>query len=72
MKRHSNSKRGNMGAAILAILGIFLALHLIFPGFTLWPFALISLAVVTMIVSHARRNRQESQRACGDGVTRSR
>ena len=70
MRQHNDLQRGGMGAAILAVLGVFLALHLIFPGVTLWPAVLISLAVVTMIVSHATRNRRLSRRASDNSLVK--
>jgi len=71
MRHHSKTERGGMGAAILAVLGIFLALHLIFPSVTLWPFALISLAVVTMILSHSRKYRRQPRQVSDNNVIRS-
>ena len=62
MKRHENSSRGFMGIAILAVVGIFFALHLAFPGVTLWPAGLVTLAVVTMVVSHIQRRAGISHR----------
>jgi len=60
--RHSNrNNRGFQGIAILAVLGIFLAIHLIAPQITLWPALLITLAVVTMVVSHATRRIRPDQ-----------
>ena len=61
MKRHEKTNRGYMGIAILAVAGIFFALHLALPGVTLWPAALISLAVVTMVVSHIQGGRHNSR-----------
>ena len=71
MRQHSNLQRGGMGIAILAVLGVFLALHLIFPGVTLWPAALISLVVVTMIVSHVTPNRRLSRKASDNSLIKS-
>jgi uncharacterized Tic20 family protein len=65
MKRHENNSRGFMGAAVIAVLGIFLALHLALPGVTLWPAGLGVLAVVTMVtmvVSHIQRRNGISHR----------
>jgi uncharacterized Tic20 family protein len=62
MKRHENNSRGFMGAAVIAVLGIFFALHLALPGVTLWPAGLVVLAVVTMVVSHIQRRNGISHR----------
>lgn len=62
MKQHSKTNRGNMGVAIFAVLGVFLVLHLILPEVTLWPFLLVALVVVTMLVSHLGKSRHISQR----------
>jgi len=60
MRRHADrTERGPLGATILAVLGIFLALHLAFPEAVLWPAALVTLAVSTMIVSHLKKDRRE-------------
>jgi len=61
MRNHSKQNRGVMGIVILAIAGIFLALHLALPGVTLWPSFLIALAVGTCIASHVGRNRRIQQ-----------
>jgi MFS superfamily sulfate permease-like transporter len=51
-----------MGVVILAVLGIFLALHFIFPEVTLWPALLVALAVVTMIAAHVQRDGHHARR----------
>jgi len=50
-----------MGASILAVIGIFVALHIIFPAVTLWPAAVIALAAVTMFVSHSSSSRRTAR-----------
>ena len=61
MRRHEKNNRGYMGVAILAVLGIFFVLHLALPEATLWPIALVSLAVVTMVISHLQRGNRTSR-----------
>lgn len=65
MRLHSKTERGKMGGAIVAVLGVFLALHLILPQVTLWPFLIVALVVVTMLVSHLGKSRHISR-----GLTR--
>jgi len=56
MTRHEKNEKGIMGAAISIVLGIFLVLHFVFPGATLWPIALISLVAASMFASHYGRS----------------
>ena len=60
MKRHERNDRGYMGIAIVAVLGVFLALHLALPAVTLWPAALVSLALVMVVVGHVHGGRKRS------------
>ena len=62
MKQHERKNRGYMGIAILAVLAVFAILHLALPGVTLWPVALVSLVIVTMVVSHVQGGRRCSRR----------
>jgi len=57
MRRHERKDRGIMGAVILAVLGVFFAIHLMVPEVTIWPALLVVLAISTMLASHAQRNR---------------
>ncbi len=57
MRRHERQERGIMGVVILAVLGVFLAIHMMVPKVTVWPAMLIVLVAAIMIASHARRNR---------------
>jgi len=65
MARHEKNERGFMGAAIVIVLGIFLALHFLFPAATLWPYALISLVLATMFASHQGRARRAVSESAG-------
>jgi hypothetical protein len=56
MLKHHNRSHGAMGVAIIVVLGIMLALHLLLPEATLWPFGLIALVVVTMLAAHLHKN----------------
>ena len=47
--------------AIVAVMGVFLALHFVLPGVKLWPSFLICLTVVTMIVGHFGKNHRSSR-----------
>ena len=60
MKNHNQRERGAMGVAIVAVTGVFLALHLALPDIKLWPSLLICLAVVTMVVGHFGKNHRSS------------
>jgi hypothetical protein len=62
MKQHERRDRGYMGIVILAVLAIFAILHFALPGVTLWPAALVSLVVATMVVSHVQGGRHCSRR----------
>lgn len=62
MTRQQTRDRGFMGVAIVAVLGFFLALHLILPEVTLLPALLVTLVVVTMLVAHSQKNRRQSHR----------
>ena len=62
MKQHEKSNRGIMGITVLAVAAIFFALHLALPSVTLWPFALVSLVIATMLASHHHSGRHGSRR----------
>ena len=56
MFKHQDRRHGAMGVAIVIVLGIMLALHLLLPEATLWPFGLIVLVVATMVAAHLKKN----------------
>ena len=58
MTRHNSNDRGTMGMVILAVTGLFFALHLALPETTLWPAWLITMGVVTMLTSHFGKSRR--------------
>jgi len=62
MQRHQKGEKRSLGVAILAVLGIFLVLHLALPAATLWPYLLVALVVITMIVSHTRKDSYRNHR----------
>jgi hypothetical protein len=62
MKQNERKNRGYMGVVVLAVVGVFVILHLTLPGVTLWPAALVSLVVATMIVSHLQGRRHCARR----------
>lgn len=62
MKDRKKTDKRTMGVVVLAVFGIFAALHMVLPETKLWPAGLISIAVATMLVAHfqkARHNRDQ-------------
>ena len=71
MKNHNQKERGAMGVAIVAVTGVFIAVHLALPDIKLWPSFLICLAVVTMVVSHFGKNHRPSRSVAGSSEANS-
>jgi len=68
MKRYTREQRGIMGVAILAVLGVFLAIHLAAPGVSLWPALLVTLVMATMIASHLQKGRHRTHRVASQTI----
>jgi hypothetical protein len=72
MMQRERKSRGHMGVAIFAVLSVFFVLHLVLPQASLWLPALVSLAVVTMVVSHVQGGRHCSRRLARSSIDKSR
>jgi hypothetical protein len=62
MKQHERKNKGFMGVAISAVLVVFATLNFLLPEVTLWPLALIGLALVTMLASHMSGGRHHARK----------
>jgi len=46
-----------MGGAILVVVGVFFVLHSLLLDVKLWPYLLILIGIVTILVSHFKKSR---------------
>ena len=58
MRKHRRNEAGPMGIMIVAITGLFFALHLALPEVTLWPAYLVCLGIGSMIAAHVGKARK--------------
>jgi len=60
-KHHSANTKAFMGSALLAVAGLFFALHTLLPEQKLWPAFLICGSLVSMLIAHYKKSKRNEE-----------